>query len=284
MTSRKTIEAINDMDKKINDISSEILEDEDDKLTNIKEQIPHLILNKNDEKAKNITIEDNIDLNHGLTATNRTEELNTHFRTDNIRIEAFIALMVFLKEFFLKFFNLDFSSFKCEEVLGPAIGQMKKILNLQIYQILCYYPANIIKILETSKKIKTKREQAFFYYFMTRTYEELYNRYITGDINFPLIRGGTVRICCFTTLAKEINKKKEKLKDKGKSQKYIGEKMAIFEKLSLNMIDDIKGGKFERKGKKEEKQFITVIISEFELKRMPFDEIDDYNGISLEEK
>ena len=282
MTSRKTIEAINDMDKKINDISSEILED--DKLTNIKEQIPHLILNENDEKAKNITIEDNIDLNHGLTATNTTEELNTHFRTDNIRIEAFIALMVFLKVFFLKFFNLDFSSFKCEEVLGPGIAQMKKILNLQIYQILCCYPANIIKILEASKRIKTKREQSLFYYFMTRTYEELYNRYITGDINFPLIRGGTVRICCFTTLAKEINKKKEKLKDKGKSQKYIGEKMAIFEKLSLNMIDDIKGGKFERKGKKEEKQFITVIISEFESKRMSFDEKDDYSGISLEEK
>ena len=284
MTSRKTIEAINDMDKKINDISSEILEDEDDKLTNIKEQIPHLILNENDEKAKNITIEDNIDLNHGLTATNTTEELNTHFRTDNIRIEAFIALMVFLKAFFLKFFNLDFSSFKCEEVLGPGIAQMKKILNLQIYQILCYYPANIIKILEANKRIKTKREQSLFYYFMTRTYEELYNRYITGDINFPLIRGGTVRICCFTTLAKEINKKKEKLKDKGKSQKYIGEKMAIFEKLSLNMIDDIKGGKFERKGKKEEKQFITVIINEFESKRMSFDEKDDYSGISLEEK
>ena len=284
MTSRKTIEAINDMDKKINDISSEILEDEDDKLTNIKEQIPHLILNKNDEKVENITIEYNIDLNHGLTATNTTEELNTHFRTDNIRIEAFIALMVFLKVFFLKFFNLDFSSFKCEEVLGPGIAQMKKILNLQIYQILCYYPANIIKILEGSKRIKTKREQSLFHYFMTRTYEELYNRYITGDINFPLIRGGTVRICCFTTLAKEINKKKEKLKDKGKSQKYIGEKMAIFEKLSLNMIDDIKGGKFERKGKKEEKQFITVIISEFELKRMSLDEKYDYSGISLEEK
>ena len=280
MLQKEIKELIDAMIAKINDYSPEILED--DKLPNIKENISDIVLN--DDNTENITIEDNIDLNHGLTATNRTEELNTHFRTDNIRIEAFIALMVFLKEFFLKFFNLDFSSFKCEEVLGPAIGQMKKILNLQIYQILCYYPANIIKILETSKKIKTKREQAFFYYFMTRTYEELYNRYITGDINFPLIRGGTVRICCFTTLKKEINKKKEKLKDKGKSQKFIGEKMAIFERLSLNMIDDIKGGNFERKGRKEEKQFITVVISEFESKRMSFDEKDDYNGISLEEK
>ena len=280
MLQKEIRELIDAMIAKKNDYSTEIFED--DKLPNIKEEISDIVLNH--DNAENITIENNINLNHRLTATNTTEELNTHFRTDNIRIEAFIALMVFLKEFFLKFFNLDFSSFKCEEVLGPGIGQMKKILNLQIYQILCYYPANIIKILEASKKIKTKREQALFYYFMTRTYEELYNRYITGDINFPLFCGGTVRICCFTTLQKEINKKKEKLKDKGKSQKFIGEKMAIFERLSLNMIDDIKGGNFERKGRKEEKQFITVIINEFESKRMSFDEKDDYSGISLEEK
>ena len=271
-------EGINGMITKLNENSSEILED--DKLANIKEQIN---IELNDEKAENIIIEDNIDLNYRLTATNTIEELNAHFRIDNIRIEAFIALMIFLKEFFRKFFNLDFSSFKCEEVLGPGIGQMKKILNLEIYQILCYYPANFIKILETRRKIKTKREKTMFDYFMTRTYEELYNRYITGDINFPLIPRGTVRICSFTTLTKEISKKKEKLRNKGKSEKFIGDKMAIFERLSLNMIDDIKGGNLERIEKKE-KTFITFIIGEFELKRKTFNEKDDYSGICLEEK
>ena len=280
MTSKKTSKAINDKNKKINDLSSEILED--DKLTNINEQIPNVELN--DEKTEKNIIKDNIDLNNKSTTSKTTKKLSIHFRTDNLRIQAFIALMVFLKEFFNKFFNLDFSSFKCEEVLGPGIRQMKKILNLQIYQILCYYPANIIQILEATKNIKTKREHSLFYYFMTRTYEELYNRYITGDINFPLIRGGTVRICCFTTLKKEISKKKEKLRDKGYSEKFIDKKMEIFEKLLLNMIDDIKGGNFERKGRKEEKQFITVVIREFEVKRISFDEEDDYSGTSLEEK
>ena len=273
-------EPLNDMNGKINEYSLEIIED--DKLANIIEKIKIPNIELNEENVQNIIIEDNIDLNYRLTATNTAEELNTHFRTDNIRIEAFIALMIFLKEFFQKFFNLDFSSFKCEEVLGPGIGQMKKILNLQIYQILCYYPANFIKILEASRKIKTKREKTMFYYFMTRTYEELYNRYITGDINFPLIPGGTVRICCFTTLAKEIAKKKNKLRIKGKSKKFIGDKMAIFERLSLNMIDDIKGGNLERIEKKE-KTFITFIIREFELKRKSFDEKDDFNEIGLEE-
>ena len=199
----------NFMVKKINDYSDKKLSDmmEDDKLTNIE---PTQNIGLNDKKNEKNIIKDNIDLNNKLTASNTNKDQNSYPRTDNVRVEAFIALMIFLKDFFKKFFNLDFSSFKCEKVLGPGIGQMKKILNLKIYQILCYYPKNIKKIIEASKKIKNKREKRLFYYFMTRTYEELYNRYISGDINFPLFNGGTVRICSFTTLVKEIKKKKKK--------------------------------------------------------------------------
>ena len=62
---------------------------------------------------------------------------------------------------------------------------------------------------------------------MTRTYEEIYNRYIIGDINFPLINNGTVRICNFITLEKEIKWRKEKAKE--------------LEEISKNMVRDIKG-------------------------------------------
>ena len=62
---------------------------------------------------------------------------------------------------------------------------------------------------------------------MTRTYEEIYNRYISGDINFPLINNGTVRICNFITLEKEIKGKKGGAKE--------------FEEISKNMIRDSKG-------------------------------------------
>ena len=269
----------NFMVKKINDYSDKKLSDmmEDDKLTNIE---PTQNIGLNDKKNEKNIIKDNIDLNNKLTASNTNNDPKSYPRTDNVRVEAFIALMIFLKDFFKKFFNLDFSSFKCEKVLGPGIGQMKKILNLEIYQILCYYPENFKKIIEVSKKIKTKREERLFYYFMTRTYEELYNRYISGDINFPLFNGGTLRICSFTTLAKEINKIKEEKKSgkKKRSEEFIKKKMEMFEKLSLSMIDDIKGGNFERKPKKEKKEFITFIISKFESKRLSFNENNDYNG------
>lgn len=269
----------NFMVKKINDYSDKKLSDmmEDDKLTNI-EPMPNIGLN--DEKNEKNIIKDNIDLNNKLTASNTNNDPKSYPRTDNVRVESFIALMVFLKDFFKKYFNLDFSSFKCEKVLGPGIAQMKKILNLKIYQILCYYPKNIKKIIEASKKIKNKREKRLFYYFMTRTYEELYNRYISGDINFPLFNGGTVRICSFTTLVKEIKKKKEKeeSRKKKRSEEFIKKKLEMFEELSLTMIDDIKRGNLERKPKKEKKEFITVIIHEFESKRLSFNENDDYNG------
>ena len=58
----------------------------------------------------------------------------------------------------------------------------------------------------------------------------------------------------------------------------------MFEELSLNMIDDIKGGNFERKPKKEKKEFITFIISKFESKRLSFNENNDYNGYSTKDE
>ena len=282
---QKAISEENGMIKKINEYSDKKLSEplEDDRLTNVKEQIPNIALNA--EKDEKIPIKDIIDLINKPTASKTTTKQSSYSRPDNIRIEAFIALMVFLKYFFKKYFKLDFSSFKCQEVLGPSIAQMRKILNLKIYQILCYYKENKDKILKASKKLKNNREKRMFYYFMTRTYEELYSRYISGDINFPLFVGGTVRICEFTTLAKEIEKKKEKLRKKDKKRKneeLIEKRMRIFEKLSLNMINDIKEGNGERQGRKE-KIFNIVTFPEFESKRKAFKENNDNGGIDLEE-
>mgnify|MGYP007102024809 FL=1 len=279
---KKATNEENGIIKKLNEYSDKKLSEtlEDDRLTNVKEQIPNIGLNA--EKDEKITAKEYIDFINKLTVPNTTEQ-SSHIRPDNIRIEAFIILMIILKDFFKKYFGLNFSSFKCQKVLGPSIAQMRKILNMEIYQILCYYKGNKKKIIEASQKLKNNREKRLFYYFMTRTYEELYSRYISGDINFPLFVGGTVRICGFTTLAKEIEKKKEKLRKKDKkgiNKDYIEEKMRKFEKLSLNMINDIKEGNGERRGRKE-KIFNPKIIPEFESWRKYFK--DDSNGISLEE-
>lgn len=56
---------------------------------------------------------------------------------------------------------------------------------------------------------------------MTRTYEELYNRYISEEVNFPIIKNGTLRIGQFITLKKIIQQKKEKLKKKNNSDEFI---------------------------------------------------------------
>ena len=101
-----------------------------------------------------------------------------------------------------------------------------------------------------------------FIYFMARTYEEIYNRYVSGNINFPLFEGGTVTICEFITLKKEI----EKRENKGETK----EKIAAIKNLSVNMMDDINEGKLERKERKKAPFNVFVFLEEFEVLRNMF--------------
>ena len=216
--------------------------------------------------------------------TNCTSLTDEYKRRDNLRKEAFYILMIFLKQFFKERYGLNFDSFKCDEVFGVSIGHMKKVLGLEIYQILCYYPENIVKIINYIEKAKFKnKEKLIFFYFMTRTYEELYNRYIIGDINFPIIKNGTVRINTFITLKKVIKEKTGKLLKRKKTEKFIEAKIMAFAELSRNIINVIKNGNNERKERKG-KEFITALIDEFETMRNNFLENNHSVGIELEEK
>ena len=216
--------------------------------------------------------------------TNCTSLTDEYKRRDNLRKETFYILMIYLKQFFKERYGLNFDSFKCDEVFGVCIGHMKKVLGLEIYQILCYYPENIVKIINYIEKAKFKnKEKLIFFYFMTRTYEELYNRYIIGDINFPIIKNGTVRINTFITLKKVIKEKTGKLWKQKKTEKFIEAKIMAFAELSRNIIDVIKNGNNERKERKG-KEFITALIDEFETMRNNFLENNHSVGIELEEK
>ena len=191
--------------------------------------------------------------------------------------------MIYLKQFFKERYGLNFDSFKCDEVFGVSIGHMKKVLGLEIYQILCYYPENIAKIINFIEKVELEqKEKLTFFYFMTRTYEELYTRYINGDVNFPIIKNGTIRINKFITLKKVIKEKTEKLQKQQKTEKFIGTKIMAFSKLSKNMINDIKNGNNERKERKG-KEFIIAVIDEFEIMKNNFLENNLSLGIELEE-
>ena len=99
---------------------------------------------------------------------------------------------------------------------------------------------------------------------MTRTYEELYNRYISEEINFPIIKNGTLRICQFITLKTVIQQKKEKLKKKNKSDELVETTIKEFEKVSKDLINIIKTGDLERMERKKI-TFTTIILEEFEF-------------------
>ena len=204
-----------------------------------------------------------------------TTDVTNKVRTDNTRKTAFIFLMMFLKVFFLEEFDLDFQSFKCDEVFGNSIRNFKRVLKLKIYQILCYYPINAIKLLKFLDRKMTKNKRIMFFYFMTRTYEELYIRYINGNIDFPIIPNGTVRICKFMTLKKAINTKNKKGENKIKN-------VEEFIHLSKNMLADFKT-KGRTKDEYVDKPFITFEIGIFEKMRDNFNEEALASGMELEE-
>ena len=201
-----------------------IEEDQDDKL------VPEPLINLNQNNKKSLfTLKIN-ELNKDniptACTTYMTKDEPNNSNTIN-KSEAFLVPLFFIINFFRQIFNLELEIFNFEQFFAENISNFKKILEAKIYQILCYSSQNFLKIKKLLQKFKNIREKKIFYYFMTRTYEEIYNIYIIGDINFPLINNGTVRICNFITLEKEIKGRKEKLKE--------------FEDISRNMIKDIKG-------------------------------------------
>ena len=256
--------------KEENDDSIELEEEEDDSVE-IKEEskqittefiMPDIQTNKREPKEKEMN--DNISRRITCLGNKRKKKL----KPENIRKSAFYYPMIFLKKLFEKQFGLDLDSFNCEKVFGVSIKNMRQILNWKIYQILGYYPKYYENIIKLANSQMSKEKKYMFFYFMTRTYEELYTCYITSNVNFPCIPNSTLRIISFT-LNRAIDAKiKEKERNK-EDKEYIEKYIAKFNKLSENMIDDLKNGKNERKEKKI-RQLIPKVFKEFEDMRNTF--------------
>ena len=254
-----------------NDDSIELEEEEKDDSVEIKEEskqittefiMPDIQTNKREPKEKELN--DNISRRITCLGNKRKKKL----KPENIRKSAFYYPMIFLKKLFEKQFGLDLDSFNCEKVFGVSIKNMRQILNWKIYQILGYYPKYYENIIKLANSQMSKEKKYMFFYFMTRTYEELYTCYITSNVNFPCIPNCTLRISSFT-LNRAIDAKiKEKERNK-EDKEYIEKYIAKFNKLSENMIDDLKNGKNERKEKKI-RQLIPKVCKEFEDMRNTF--------------
>ena len=280
----QSMDYFSDEQLKNNIIEEDELDQDEQRETEYQNILGNVSQNKKNNNKENIENSGpNILITLGNNITNCTSLTDEYKRIDNLRKEAFYIVMIYLKQFFKERYGLNFDSFKCDEVFGVSIGHMKKVLGLEIYQILCYYPENIAKIINFIEKVELEqKEKLTFFYFMTRTYEELYKRYINGDVNFPIIKDGTIRINKFITLKKKIKEKTEKLQKQQKTEKFIGTKIMAFSKLSKNMINDIKNGNNERKERKG-KEFIIAVIDEFEIMKKNFLENNLSLGIELEE-
>ena len=280
----QSMDYFSDEQLKNNIIEEDKLDQEEQRETECQNILGNVSQNKKNNNKESIENSGpNILITLGNNITNCTSLTDEYKRIDNLRKEAFYIVMIYLKQFFKERYGLNFDSFKCDEVFGVSIGHMKKVLGLEIYQILCYYPENIAKIINFIEKVELEqKEKLTFFYFMTRTYEELYKRYINGDVNFPIIKNGTIRINKFITLKKVIKEKTEKLQKQQKTEKFIGTKIMAFSKLSKNMINDIKNGNNERKERKG-KEFIIAVIDEFEIMKKNFLENNLSLGIELEE-
>ena len=280
----QSMDYFSDEQLKNNIIEEDELDQDEQRETEYQNILGNVSQNKKNNNKENIENSGpNILITLGNNITNCTSLTDEYKRIDNLRKEAFYIVMIYLKQFFKERYGLNFDSFKCDEVFGVSIGHMKKVLGLEIYQILCYYPENIAKIINFIEKVELEqKEKLTFFYFMTRTYEELYKRYINGDVNFPIIKNGTIRINKFITLKKKIKEKTEKLQKQQKTEKFIGTKIMAFSKLSKNMINDIKNGNNERKERKG-KEFIIAVIDEFEIMKKNFLENNLSLGIELEE-
>ena len=192
--------------------------------------------------------------------------------TGNIRRSALFTLMRYLIIFFKERFGLKLGSFNCIKVFGNNFRDFRKTMKLKIYKILCYYPKNRKLLMDFLETEKSEFKRLMFFYFMTRTYEELYKRYISGNINFPIIPNCTVSISDFITLKKVIEEKKEK------NYKNV----SAFEELSKSMLYDLKTKARSRKIFK--KEFNIDDIDIFEEMRNHFYEEAESSFLGLEEE
>ena len=192
--------------------------------------------------------------------------------TGNIRRSALFTLMRYLIIFFKESFGLKLGSFNCIKVFGNNFRDFRKTMKLKIYKILCYYPQNRKLLMDFLETEKSEFKRLMFFYFMTRTYEELYKRYISGNINFPIIPNCTVSISDFITLKKVIEEKKEK------NYKNV----SAFEELSKSMLYDLKTKARPRKIFKKEFNIDNIDI--FEEMRNHFYEEAESSFLGLEEE
>ena len=263
----------------INKFSDSQLENEAENLTNIQE-IQEIKENKKNDEKKKIKKSDKIQ--DKSTKSKTQSSIIKKPRTDNKRIEAFIAPFLILKQFFMLKYGLDFSDFKCTQAFGHSIGYMIQIFDLCLYQLFCAYPKNKNYIIDVYNTEMVKNKKILFCYFMTLTYREIYERFVSGNIKFPLFKRGFLTITSFPTLEKAKKAKRKKYKAKGLSDGDIDKIISSYEKACKDMINNINENKLVR-GSEKNIRFEVEEIKVLDEEKAKFEQIAKSNSIELNE-
>ena len=184
-----------------------------------------------------------------------------NIRKDNLRKEVIKAIMIELIKNLENKYEIEFKPQNWDKIFGSSTAVRRAIINLKLYQLISFNKANIntIKSYIENNNInnndkKNEKNIFSFLYYMTRTYEELYNHYVENNKYFIINYGakkGTIYNPSFPTLSQVIEAKKNELNKEEMDEKYIKEKMKLFKEISESLISDIKNGEGERNQKKE---------------------------------
>ena len=196
-------------------------------------------------------------------------------RIDNLRKTCFYTPMLFLKKYLKMEYGINFGSINCKVILGESIRYMKNSLELKVYQLLCL-GCKYKEALDSLKKIEMDESKKFdenkkfiLFFLLTRTYEELYNRYIDERFNFSFYYKDKkdekhITITNFITLQKAIDEEIKRLKKNKEEETYIKRRIQNYSYLSIHMIKDIKAGKNVKQAKKEKSMKNPIKIEQLE--------------------
>ena len=215
----------------------------------------------NPKKFSNI--EDKININQ-ISTKAKTKTTKAKIRKDNLILEAIKAPMKKFIKVLKHKYKIELNSPNWDQILGDNTAQRRRMLKLKIYQFLCFNIDNKKKIISLLKKNEIPFPLMFY---LTRTFEEIFTKYVNEDKIFVIKNSTTVKYTIINlslpTLSQVIEEKKEEWRE---NDTYTNEKVSLFEEISKKLIDDINNGKNERIQKKEKIFIIACELKELEEK------------------
>ena len=200
-------------------------------------------------KYKNAAISFNLYLKYQYKITSKSIEQNKHgiIDDDNLIREVLESPIIGLKNYFEKKFKIKLTLIALDNKLFKY--KLKQFIKLKLYQLINF---------DLEYKNIFINDRQLIYYFMSMTYEQLFNYYI-NNINISNFNDHDINIPNFQTISKVIDHKKSELKKKGKTEGYINMIIEKFKKKSENIIENIKKGNLDKE-ETVDKMIIKVTV------------------------